>query len=52
VEKAVTVDQPEPEPLKYGLIGAWSRRITQEHRLVHRGVGDDLQILQARYHYT
>ncbi|GBE65978.1 toxin YoeB [Mycobacterium sp. MFM001] len=41
----------KPEPLKYGLIGAWSRRITQEHRLVYRVVDDDLQILQARYHY-
>ncbi len=42
----------KPEPLKYGLVGAWSRRITLEHRLVYRVVGDDLQILQARYHYT
>lgn len=40
----------KPEPLKYGL-GAWSRRITEEHRLVYRVVGEDLQILQARYHY-
>jgi toxin YoeB len=42
----------KPEPLKYGLVGAWSRGITQEHRLVYRVVGDDLQILQARDHYT
>jgi toxin YoeB len=41
----------KPEPLKYGLSGAWSRRITGEHRLVYRVVGEDLQILQARYHY-
>jgi toxin YoeB len=41
----------KPEPLKYGLSGAWSRRITEEHRLVYRVVGEDLQILQARYHY-
>ena len=41
----------KPEPLKYGLAGAWSRRITDEHRLVYRVVDDDLQILQARYHY-
>jgi toxin YoeB len=38
--------------LKYGLAGAWSRRITEEHRLVYRVVDDDLQILQARYHYS
>jgi toxin YoeB len=42
----------KPEPLKYGLAGAWSRRITEEHRLVYRVVDDDLQILQARYHYS
>ena len=41
----------KPEPLKYGLAGAWSRRITEEHRLVYRVVGDDAQIIQARYHY-
>ena len=41
----------KPEPLKYGVAGAWSRRITQEHRLVYRVQGDDLMLLQARYHY-
>ncbi len=41
----------KPEPLKYGLAGAWSRRITDEHRLVYRVVDCDVQILQARYHY-
>jgi toxin YoeB len=41
----------KPEPLKYGVAGAWSRRITEEHRLVYRVQGDDLMILQARYHY-
>ena len=42
----------KPEPLKYGIAGAWSRRITEEHRLVYVVRGDDLVILQARYHYT
>lgn len=41
----------KPEPLKYGLAGAWSRRITDEHRLVYRVAGDNLEIFQARYHY-
>lgn len=41
----------KPEALKYGLAGAWSRRITEEHRLVYRVLGDDLQALQARYRY-
>ena len=41
----------KPEQLKYGASGAWSRRITDEHRLVYLVAGDDLVILQARYHY-
>lgn len=41
----------KPEQLKYGAQGAWSRRITEEHRLVYLVNGDDLVILQARYHY-
>ena len=41
----------KPEPLKYGLAGAWSRRITDEHRLVYRVVGGNLEVLQVRYHY-
>ncbi|WP_334169304.1 Txe/YoeB family addiction module toxin [Timonella senegalensis] len=41
----------KPEQLKYGAQGSWSRRITEEHRLVYLVVGDDLIILQARYHY-
>lgn len=42
----------KPEPLRYGIVGGWSRRITEEHRLVYRVAGDDLVILQARYHYS
>ena len=34
------------------LAGAWSRRITEEHRLVYLVDGDDLVILQARFHYS
>ena len=33
------------------LSGAWSRRITEEHRLVYLVDGDDLIILQTRFHY-
>lgn len=40
----------KPEPLRL-LAGTWSRRITEEHRLVYLVDGDDLVILQARYHY-
>ena len=41
----------KPEPLKFALLGAWSRRITQEHRLVYRVSGERIDFLQARYHY-
>ena len=41
----------KPEPLKYGIAGAWSRRITEEHRLVYQVLDTDLVVLQARYHY-
>ena len=47
----------KPEPLKGELSGYWSRRMTDEHRLVYRadrgGLKDDdeLKILKARYHY-
>ena len=42
----------KPEQLKHVLAGAWSRRITEEHRLVYKVDSDDLIVLQARYHYT
>ena len=41
----------KPEPLKYVLAGCWSRRATQEHRLVYRVSGERIDFLQARYHY-
>jgi toxin YoeB len=42
----------KPEPLKFELTGCWSRRITQEHRLVYRVTADRIEFLQARYHYA
>jgi toxin YoeB len=41
----------KPEPLKYVLAGAWSRRVTEEHRLVYAVSADRVDFLQARYHY-
>jgi len=41
----------KPEPLRGPLSGWWSRRITQEHRLVYRPTEDGLLIAQCRYHY-
>ena len=41
----------KPEPLKYLTAGAWSRRLTQEHRIVYLVRDDRIDFLQARYHY-
>jgi toxin YoeB len=41
----------KPEPLKYQLAGAWSRRLTQEHRVVYLVSESFVDFLQARYHY-
>ena len=47
----------KPEPLKHQLKGFWSRRITQEHRLIYKisgkkGVDQKCTIVQCKYHYT
>jgi len=44
-------DVGKPEPLRYLLAGCWSRRVTQEHRLVYRVSAERIDFLQARYHY-
>jgi len=41
----------KPEPLKYLASGVWSRRLTQEHRLVYLVSDDRVDFLQCRYHY-
>ena len=42
----------KPEPLKHTLAGFWSRRITDEHRIVYRISGSNLEIAQLRFHYS
>jgi len=41
----------KPEPLKYLAPGTWSRRLTQEHRIVYLVRDERIDFLQARYHY-
>lgn len=41
----------KPEPLRFVLAGAWSRRLTQEHRIVYLVSDSRIDFLQARYHY-
>ena len=41
----------KPEPFKHALAGFWSRRINDEHRMVYRVIGEQLEIAQLRFHY-
>jgi len=41
----------KPEPLKYELSGCWSRRITDEHRLVYEVIENSVVIIACRFHY-
>jgi len=41
----------KPEPLKHRLAGVWSRRLTLEHRIVYLVTNNQVDFLQARYHY-
>lgn len=41
----------KPEPLKHALAGYWSRRITEEHRMVYKLEDGALLLAQLRYHY-
>ena len=58
INKLIRETQREPfsgigklEPLKHALAGFWSRRINDEHRMIYRVEGEELQIAQLRYHY-
>jgi toxin YoeB len=42
----------KPEPLRHALAGFWSRRINDEHRIVYRVAGNNLEIAQLRFHYA
>ena len=41
----------KPEPLKHELAGCWSRRITNEHRLVYEVADGKIYIVSCKYHY-
>ena len=41
----------KPEPLKHDFAGYWSRRITDEHRLVYKITDTEVRIAACRYHY-
>ena len=50
-QRAAFEGMGKPEPLKHGMAGYWSRRITGEHRMVYKVEADALLIAQLRYHY-
>jgi toxin YoeB len=41
----------KPEPLRYKYKGFWSRRITEENRLIYQVKGDEILIVKCRFHY-
>ncbi len=41
----------KPEPLKHELRGLWSRRITDEHRLVYKVTDAEIVVVSCRFHY-
>ena len=41
----------KPEPLRHNLSGWWSRRITDEHRIVYRADDQEVVIIACRFHY-
>jgi toxin YoeB len=41
----------KPEPLKHALAGYWSRRISEEHRLVYKVEAGSVYVAQLRFHY-
>ena len=56
IARAGSVGEPnvgigKPEALKHGFHGYWSRRITDEHRLIYKVTGDEIRIAACRYHY-
>jgi len=41
----------KPEALKYDLSGCWSRRITDEHRLIYKIETEWIEIISCKFHY-
>lgn len=51
IQRDPFVGKGKPEPLKHQLQGLWSRRITEEHRLVYKVLDDEVVIMSCRFHY-
>ena len=51
IQRSAFTGLGKPEPLRHNLKGYWSRRITEEHRLVYKVTDDAIIIALCRYHY-
>ncbi len=51
IQRDPFVGKGKPEPLKHQLSGLWSRRITEEHRLVYKVLENEVIIISCRFHY-
>lgn len=51
IERDPFVGIGKPEPLKHDLAGLWSRRITDEHRLVYKVTEEEVIIVSCKFHY-
>lgn len=51
IQRDPFVGKGKPEPLKHQLKGLWSRRITDEHRLVYKVLDEEIVIVSCRFHY-
>jgi toxin YoeB len=51
IDRTPYEDLGKPEPLKYDLSGKWSRRITQEHRLIYKIRDGVILIYSCRDYY-
>ena len=52
ISEAPFTGSGKPEALKYNLKGKWSRRITQEHRLVYEVTETTIKIISCKFHYS
>ena len=52
ISRNVYTGMGKPEALKHELSGYWSRRIDEKNRLVYRIIGDNIEIIQCKNHYS
>jgi toxin YoeB len=51
IQRSAFTGLGKPEPLKHDLQGYWSRRITEEHRLVYKVTSEAIIVASCKYHY-